>query len=131
MLPTRIVHSGGGLQVFWDLREPIDVTDPSAAREVEEALKLVAGFVGGDPAVCEMSRLLRLPGSHNTKYGDSREVRVLVQRPGGYELSDLIDGRQSTDDRRSCRLAQRRVDHLVEDRLVLDEELLAEEFGEP
>src|SRR5215813_12618018 len=25
MLPTRIVHSGGGLQVFWDLREPIDV----------------------------------------------------------------------------------------------------------
>src|SRR5215470_4471261 len=35
-LPTRIVDSGGGRHVYWDLSEPIDVTDPAAAREAEE-----------------------------------------------------------------------------------------------
>src|SRR5262245_15919609 len=92
MPPTRIVHSVGARHVYWDLHEPVDVTDPAAAREIEEALKLAASFVGGDPAVCEVARLMRLPGSHNSKYGDLREVRILAQRNGGYELADLVDG---------------------------------------
>lgn len=76
---------------FWDLHEPVDVTDPEAAKEVGEALKLAAGFVGGDPAVCEISRLMRLPGSYNTQYGAPREVRLVVNRVSGYELSDILD----------------------------------------
>src|SRR5215470_13754377 len=75
--PTRIVHSGGGYHCYWDLHETIDVISPAAAREVEEALRLAADYVGGDPSVCEIARLMRLPGSHNSRYSDRREVRVI------------------------------------------------------
>jgi hypothetical protein len=89
--PTRTVHSGGGLHLFYDLHEPLNVCDPTARREVEDIERMLADFFGGDPSVCEVSRLMRLPGSHNSKHGDSREVRMLSERGSGYELSEISD----------------------------------------
>ena len=85
--PTIIVRSGGGLHLYWVFREAIDSQE---YREVIEiALKAVAEIVAGDPAVCEVARLMRLPGTHNSKRGDLREV--VCERLDGprYELPDL------------------------------------------
>jgi AAA domain len=84
--PTRIYESGGGFHLYFDLTETVPITD-----EAVEALRLLAGFFGGDPAVCEPSRLMRLVGSRNWKYGDPREVVLIEKRNGRFELSDVVD----------------------------------------
>jgi hypothetical protein len=87
-LPSKIVHSGHGYHVYYLLNEAMLATQESIAR-VEPALKLLADHIGGDPAVCEISRLMRLPGSFNTKNGDRLPVRTIVDRPLRYELDEL------------------------------------------
>jgi hypothetical protein len=45
--------------------------------------------VAGDPAVCDASRVMRLPGSHNTKDEAWIPVQVLSRRRGRYTLEQL------------------------------------------
>ncbi|MBO4228149.1 DNA-primase RepB domain-containing protein [Bradyrhizobium neotropicale] len=85
--PTVIVRSGGGLHLYWLFREKLDAQ--AHRLRIEDALHLLANLVGGDPAVCDICRLMRLPGTTNSKYGDQRPV-VCEQLDGPrYELSDL------------------------------------------
>jgi AAA domain len=70
------------------LRESEKATSEIVAR-AEKALRALANVLGSDPAVCEVARLMRLPGSFNTKNGDRLPVTIIVDRPGRYELSDL------------------------------------------
>jgi hypothetical protein len=88
--PSAIVFSGGGLHCYWLFKEAME-TQPNIER-VEDALRLLADHVAGDLAVCEVSRVLRLPGSHNTKNGAWSEVEI-ISLDGGrwYELDDLED----------------------------------------
>jgi hypothetical protein len=58
--PTAIVHSGGGLQAFWKLREP-ESEDPDA---IEAANKALAEALGGDHCH-NIDRIMRLPGTVN------------------------------------------------------------------
>ena len=52
----------------------------------------MADLLGADPSAAECSRLLRLPGTHNTKNGEQIEVVVEISRPHlRYELDDLRD----------------------------------------
>src|SRR5262249_56020903 len=64
---------------------------PEPIARVEGLLRVLADATGGDPAVCEVARLMRLPGSYNTKNGGRLPVKVVVDRPLRYELSDLED----------------------------------------
>jgi hypothetical protein len=64
---------------------------PETVARVEVLLRVLADVIGGDPAVCEVARLMRLPGSHNTKNGGRLPVKVVVDRSLRYELSDLED----------------------------------------
>jgi P4 family phage/plasmid primase-like protien len=95
LLPTVIVSSGHGLHCYWLLREAITLPEPSEERQkiieqVEAVLRMLADHVGGDRQVCEVSRLMRLPGSHNTKNGEWLEVEILTERPNlRYELGEL------------------------------------------
>jgi hypothetical protein len=86
--PSIVVHSGNGLHAYWRLREPLLATTDNIAR-VEAALRRIAYLLAGDPAVCECSRLLRLPGSHNSKRGEWLDVRVLRARRRSYKLHKL------------------------------------------
>lgn len=85
--PSIVVSSGNGLHAYWLLTEALD-TQANRDR-IEAALRLLADLVGGDPAVCEVSRLMRLPGSHNTKFDKFVPVSILTHTATRYELDDL------------------------------------------
>ena len=64
--------SGGGLHFYWLLTEALDIRQSADnAAETEESvvavLKQLAGIMAGDTSVCDLARIMRLPGSHNTK----------------------------------------------------------------
>jgi AAA domain/RepB DNA-primase N-terminal domain len=89
-LPSKVVHSGGGLHAYWLFKEALPAT-PENIERVEALLRLLADHVGGDLACAEASRLMRLPGSHNSKAGAWTEVRLIADRPLRYELGDLTE----------------------------------------
>lgn len=75
--PTHIVHSGGGLHVYW-------VFDAGVAaaqwQPVADRFKRLAAAdrICDDPGViADRARILRIPGTHNYKGGDARPVTLL------------------------------------------------------
>lgn len=96
LAPSAITDSGGGLHAYWLLREAIDIRqsiDGWQEREdaIVAALKQLAGACGGDTAVCDLARIMRLPGTHNTKTGELRPCRVLEASWASHEFDDLVD----------------------------------------
>ena len=89
--PTVVVNSGHGRHLYWRLHEPEDLSTEAARRKLTEALTLACQHVSGDPGVCEVARLMRVPGSHNTKNGDNLPVEVLVCNEHEYDLGELVD----------------------------------------
>ena len=90
--PTLVVFSGHGLHLYWRLNEPENAAPGEGQKIVEEALKLACNYVGGDPSVAETARLMRLPGSHNTRNKDERiPVTVAASNDLTYEMDDLVD----------------------------------------
>jgi P4 family phage/plasmid primase-like protien len=66
--PTIIVNSGGGLHAYWVLEEAVDITWGNEVRnQITSALRRLAMVLAGDMACAEIARILRLPGTHNTK----------------------------------------------------------------
>jgi len=117
--PSVIVDSGGGLHAYWLLNEAIDVSaDAPDAETTEEAitrtLKQLAGICAGDLNVCDLARVIRLPGTLNTKpdvmaanAGVPVECVVLDATWARHEFDDLVEWldwqrpvveRPSTDD---------------------------------
>lgn len=87
-IPSAIVFSGNGIHAYWLLKESL-VTQGNIER-IELALRQLADHVAGDLAVCEVARVLRMPGSHNTKNGAWTEVEVVsLDGDRRYELDDL------------------------------------------
>src|SRR6516164_5579695 len=87
--PTGIIRSGFGLHVVWQLKEALPTQDN--LDRIEAVLRQLADVIGGDLAVCHPAALLRLPGSHNSKKGDRREVVVASWGGRLYEIDDLED----------------------------------------
>jgi RecA-family ATPase len=79
-LPSYVVLSGNGLHAYWLFHEGLLAT-PENVERIEALLRLLADHLAGDPQCAEASRLMRLPGSHNTKDGGWAEVQVLVNEP--------------------------------------------------
>ena len=71
-----VVNSGRGLHVYWSLTEDItrEEWEPVAARLKEVC---VAQDLRVDPAVFEVARILRIPGTFNFKGEEPIEVQVL------------------------------------------------------
>lgn len=83
MAPSILVDSGHGLHCYWLLRAPV-AFDRAAA-----AMKGIARQIGGDH-VHDAPRVLRIPGTHNHKYGQEIPVRLLQFDPDRrYRFSDF------------------------------------------
>lgn len=90
MPPSVLVWSGRGWHAYWLLNEAVEAT-PETIAAVEALNAQLADVVGGDP-VGDVCRLMRLPGSHNTKDGAWHAVEVVSARwQPRYEMSDLED----------------------------------------
>ena len=76
--PSLIVSSGHGAHLYYLLKEPLD--GQADQRRVEAALRQLADMVAGDLQVCEVARLMRLPGTHNTKGGEWIPVAAVMTR---------------------------------------------------
>lgn len=71
---SAAVHSGGGYNVYWFLKEP---AGPDAFDSVATVNRALARIVGGD-RVADPARILRFPGTVNTKY-DHRPIAHVSQ----------------------------------------------------
>ena len=82
--PSAVVRSGGGLHVYWFLREPLDLTADGERLHAKQLLRRLAGTLGADLAAAEPARVLRLPGTFNHKpeYGAARPVVLESLEPG-------------------------------------------------
>src|SRR5262245_27673440 len=95
--PNLIIDSGGGLHAYWLLREAINVRiDADDAETTEEAivaaLRQLAGVTCGDLAVCDLARVMRLPGTDNWKTGEGRLCHVVhANWDARHEFSELVE----------------------------------------
>jgi hypothetical protein len=95
--PTIVVDSGNGFHAYWILEEPIiDRTDDDTAA-FKQTMVGIARAVGGDVQVRNIDRIFRLPGTLNTKNGNSlKPVRIVSASPERlYSLGDFDDFRDT------------------------------------
>lgn len=110
--PSIILHTGGGLQAYWLLNEPWLVSDadnPDAerramaalSRDVINTLRFHADRLGRAEghtgwkldSVFDLARVMRAPGSLNTKTDPARTVRILHIDPAcRYEPDEIREG---------------------------------------
>ena len=86
-LPSLVVRSGHGLHLYWLLDKGIHAQ--IHAVRIENVLRALADHIGGDTQVCEIARLMRLPGTHNTKFDSWVEVVVEISTGAQYHLEEL------------------------------------------
>ena len=88
--PSVVVCSGGGYYPFWLLDRPFLITNDN---ERERARRLQARWVdhiGADPAAKDLARMLRVPGTWNTKYNPPRPVQfVSINLDCVYSIAQL------------------------------------------
>lgn len=77
--PTFIIHSGNGLHVYWFLNYVIE-----QSLKVEAILRGIAKHLGADISVCELARILRIPGTYNRKKNDKKTVTILEHNDVSY-----------------------------------------------
>jgi hypothetical protein len=90
--PSILIHSGGGFQPYWLLREPFGLENGNYAR-VETIMKGLSLALGGDVGTHDISRILRLPGTFNMKLADNpRPVEIIWCEPERYySLADFAE----------------------------------------
>jgi len=76
--PSLEIHSGGGLHLYWFLKEPIDLQVPDERETARTLLRRLALHFESDLASAEAAHVLRIPGSLNFKpcYPEPRRVTV-------------------------------------------------------
>jgi hypothetical protein len=67
LIPTGIVRSGHGWQPYWELTEWLENT-PANRDRIESMQRRLYLRLGGLDAVQDISRILRVPGTHNWKH---------------------------------------------------------------
>lgn len=87
--PSILVHSGGGFQVYWILKELLGLETGNYA-QVEAIMKGLTLALGGDVGTQDISRILRLPGTFNMKLvGNPRPVEIVWCEPERFY--DLVE----------------------------------------
>ena len=86
-LPSLVVSSGHGCHLYWYAAEPIPVTDANRhyLKGINRGLALA---VGGDPACCDLARILRVPGFTNHK-PPAAPVRIIATNDVTYTVAEM------------------------------------------
>ena len=86
--PSIVVNSGGGLYIYWVLKELEEIKDVSY---IEGIIKGVTQYLGGDIGTQDITRILRVPDTFNLKLPDKpRRCEVIEFNQGKrYNLSDF------------------------------------------
>jgi len=88
--PSIIVDSGGGYHCYWLLKEPFILSSTFISEAVQSVQSRWVVYVGGDPAVHDLARILRLPETLNYKYNPPRPVKqVYTNFQRTYTLEEL------------------------------------------
>jgi hypothetical protein len=87
--PSIVVHTGGGFQVYWILKEPFEFKNGNYA-QVEAIMKGVTIALGGDVGPQDVSHIFRIPGTFNVKTDAPRPVEMVECYPDRlYNLNDF------------------------------------------
>lgn len=86
--PSAQEFTGGGYHCFWLLKKPAGKEDIPL---VESLLRRLAVYFNADPAACDASRILRVPGTFNHKPEYAKpKVEILSLDPSRrYDLGDF------------------------------------------
>lgn len=83
--PSVVIHSGGGLHVYFILASPLDVDGVREATPaggmVKSLLRRLALALDGDLVVAEAARVLRIPDTFNLKRDTPARVRLETFAP--------------------------------------------------
>lgn len=71
---TAAIATGGGLHIYWLLKEPVG---PEDIPRVEAVNRYLAQALSGDPASTDAARILRVPGTMNWKYEHRPECKIV------------------------------------------------------
>jgi hypothetical protein len=85
--PSIIVRTGGGVHLYWLLKEPATANDLRRIPNINLALTTA---LKGDPKSRDLARVLRIPEYPNMKYSPPPVCEVTVCEPGlRYTLDDF------------------------------------------
>jgi hypothetical protein len=87
--PTEIHDSGGGIHPIWQLKEPL--TDEAGMAQAEEVMRRLARLLAADPMPTHRAALLRHLGTHNSRYGERRECRIIESTGTPCDISEFED----------------------------------------
>lgn len=95
--PSIILRSGGGIQVYWLLKEPAEGDDLWRVKATNKALveffttSIDGKKYGADTQSVDLARILRIPGSMNVKYTPPRPCEISWWKPENRYLLDDFD----------------------------------------
>ncbi|NLE76339.1 MAG: hypothetical protein GX605_06255, partial [Chloroflexi bacterium] len=88
--PSVVIDSGGGYHCYWLLQAPYPLTGQAERERAKDLQRRWVTWAGGDKGSQDLARVLRVPGTHNQKYPDRPEVRIVRADLGRlYDLDAL------------------------------------------
>ena len=95
LAPSLVVRSGHGTHLYWRTREPYGCAGSRERQEAHEAelkrIQAALALFGADPAVCEVARVLRLPGFWNRKRAPHVLVELASVHPARYTPEEILN----------------------------------------
>jgi uncharacterized protein (DUF927 family) len=93
LAPSLVVRSGHGTHLYWRTREPYGCAGDHQRQLAHEAelrrIQAALAAFGADPAVCEVARVMRLPGFWNRKREPHPLVELASFRPVRYAPEEI------------------------------------------
>jgi len=87
--PNLLIYSGGGIQPIYTIAGGASPKMGYLMHYITIQYISLLREIGSDPAASDLARMLRMPGTVNTKYGV--EVKVEIWRQLEYSLQDLYE----------------------------------------
>lgn len=75
--PSILVDSGGGYHLYWLFVEPWIMGGDNDREHAKRLQAAWVAYAGGDKAVKDLARVLRVPGTHNYKYTPAPQVEIV------------------------------------------------------